>query len=68
MTQEALKREAKAVLEEEANQLALLVDFGKFKDMPHRVGIAITREIKRLRAMAEAVIEEEKEDECGEEE
>jgi hypothetical protein len=43
------------LLQEEANVLARLSDSKAFSGMDHRVGIAISREMRRLRMMAEEI-------------
>jgi hypothetical protein len=45
------EQETKDILEEEANRLALWLDGAK-KTIPHRVEIAVLREIARLRRLA----------------
>ena len=47
--------QAVAILEEEANVLARWDDETKSTAMPPRVRIAVSREIKRLRKIAEAI-------------
>lgn len=40
------------ILEEDANQLAQWLDFASTQVRPHRVDIAVGREIERLRCLA----------------
>jgi ribosomal protein S15P/S13E len=57
-TEPQARREACDILTEEANQLANHLD-GHADDQPHRVIIAISREIQRLRTIANALKGEE---------
>ena len=54
-TEPEAKRMAADVLEEEANQLAMLIGDKEHEKMPHRFHQAIHREIQRLRAIANAL-------------
>lgn len=54
-TEPQAKREAIDILEEEANQLAKWEDSHRDNPAPHRIQIAISREIQRLRTIANAL-------------
>jgi len=53
MTEPEARREAAAILKDEANELAMMAD--KFPELPHRGKVAIQREIQRFRELAEAL-------------
>lgn len=55
MTEAQARKEALDILGEEANQLAIFETEQCIGDAPHRVKIAIGREIKRLRLIAQAL-------------
>ncbi len=51
------REEIKDILEEESNVLAILIDYKTFKDMDHRVELAVRKEITRLRDLATCIKE-----------
>lgn len=56
MTEVHARREARDILEEEANRLCDYGLTGKYSEtFPHRVKIAVSREIQRLRLIAETL-------------
>jgi len=52
MTHAEAVKEARIILSDEANSLAILLNDPQIKDSPHRAKVAIQREIQRLRDIA----------------
>lgn len=58
MTEPEARREATAILKDEANELAMLANDQPWKALPHRAKVAIQREIQRLREIANTLTPE----------